>query len=91
MDGIDLDRQTGLTGAQRTLRARAGAYAQASQGKTNTGPGTRAFLAKFSALVDPEGELDPKERDRRASFAVKSHMAKLALASSIARSKTPRA
>lgn len=76
---------TTLTPEQRSLRARAGAYALHAQGGTSTLAGTAAFLARFEAEVDPDGILAPEERARRAGFARKAYFAKLALASSRAR------
>lgn len=47
---------------------------------------TRAgFFARFEREVDPDGVLPPAERDRRATAAMRAHMAQLALASSKAR------
>ncbi len=80
-----------LTPQQRTLRARAAAYAQHAQGRTNTGPATVGQLARFEREVDPDGALTPEERARRAEFARRSYMAKLALkasrAASVAKAK----
>lgn len=76
-----------LSPAQRKLRARAAAFAQHAQGKTNTRPATLAQLARFEREVDPDGILSPEERARRADYAKRSYMAKLALQASRARSK----
>lgn len=78
----------GLTPKQRTLRARAAAYALHSQGGTNTRAATAKFLERFERQVDPDGTLAPDERARRAAYARKSYMASLALRAS--RSKTIR-
>ena len=75
-----------LTPEQRSLRARAGAYALHAQGGTSTGAATAAFLSRFDREADPAGVLPPDERARRARFARKAYFAKLALASSRARS-----
>jgi hypothetical protein len=82
-----------LSPAQRSLRARAAAYAQHAQGKTSTTAATAAFLARFERQVDPDGTLTPEERARRAGYARKSHMASLALKASRARTcqSTPEA
>lgn len=77
---------TTLTPEQRSLRARAGAYALHAQGGTSTRAATAAFLSRFDREVDPAGTLPPDERARRAKFARKAYFAKLALASSRARS-----
>jgi len=76
---------TPLTPSERSLRARAAAHALHATGKTNTGPATRAALARFEAEVDPEGTLSPEERTRRAEHARKSYMTLLALKSAKAR------
>lgn len=77
---------TTLTPEQRSLRARIGAYALHAQGGTSTRAGTAAFLSRFELEVDPNGALAPDERARRAGLARKAYFAKLALASSRARS-----
>jgi hypothetical protein len=74
-----------LTAAQRALRARAAAYALHAQGGTSTKAGTAAFLARFERQVDPDGQLAPDERARRAEQARKSYMTSLALKSSRAK------
>lgn len=76
-----------LTPQQRTLRARAAAYAMHAQGKTNTGPATVAQLARFERQVDPDNSLTAEERVRRATHARKSYMASLALKSSRAKTR----
>ena len=76
-----------MTPAQRSLRARAAAYARHAQGGTSTKAGTAAFLARFERQVDPAGSLPPNERARRATFALKSHMSLLALKASRARDR----
>lgn len=42
-----------------------------------TKPARKAFLARFEREVDPEGVLEPAERKRRATAAMKLHMAQL--------------
>lgn len=42
-----------------------------------TRPGTSAFLAKFEALVDPDGRLSPDERAKRANNLLRAHMARI--------------
>jgi hypothetical protein len=74
-----------LTAQQRTLRARAAAHALHAKGRTNTAPGTQAFLARWEREVDPEGLLEPAERARRADHAKKAWFTALALKSSRAR------
>lgn len=76
-----------LSPAQRTLRARVAAFSLHAQGGTSTKAGTRAFLARFEREVDPQGVLAPDERARRAQFALRAHMATLALKASRARGR----
>ncbi len=76
--------------AERRLRGRIGAFVVHARGLTNTGPARAAFLAKFEHGVDPERVLAPEERARRAEFARKAHMTKLALASAMARRRRAR-
>lgn len=76
-----------LTPQQRRLRARVAAHAMHAQGKTNTGPATVAYLARFERQVDPDGTLPPDERARRAEHARKSYMTALALKASRARAR----
>lgn len=70
-----------LSAKERVMRARIGALSMHAQGKTNTGPARRAYMARFERGVDPEGRLDPVERARRAALAHRAHMTKLALKS----------
>lgn len=74
-----------LTPEQRATRARIAAHTMHAAGKTNTGPARRAFLERFEREVDPQGELSPAERARRAEHARKAHMHRLALAATKAR------
>lgn len=76
-----------LTPTQRTLRARAAAYALHAMGGTSTRAGTAAFLARFEREVDPDRVLSAAERARRAEFARKSYFTALALKASRARSR----
>jgi hypothetical protein len=83
---------TTLTPEQRRIRARIGAFALHAQGGTQTRSGTEAFLSRFRAEVDAaaaaRGEvLSSQEAERRALLARRAYFAKLALASSRARSK----
>jgi hypothetical protein len=76
-----------MTPAQRSLRARIGAFALHASGGTNTAPATAAFLDRFARQVDPDGTLGPEERARRAAYARRAYMAALSLRASLARSK----
>ena len=68
-----------LTPTERSLRARIAALHLHAQGKTNAGPGSRAFVEKFEHQVDPDAVLPPEERKRRARLLLKAHMTRLAL------------
>lgn len=74
-----------LTPEQRVFRARLAAHTMHAQGKTNTAPARAKFLDRFEHEVDPNGELDPDERARRAGHARKAYFARLALKSAEAR------
>ncbi|MCA1683951.1 MAG: hypothetical protein LC708_02325 [Actinobacteria bacterium] len=77
-----------LTPRERSLRAALAAHTQHQKGRTNTAPAidaSPARLAYFERQVDPEGQLAPEERQRRAEHARKAHFLRLSLASSKAR------
>jgi hypothetical protein len=76
-----------LSPAQRVLRARLGGLRTRANGTVNTGPARSKFLERFNDEVDPERVLSPDERARRAEAARKAYFARLALKSSMARSK----
>lgn len=63
----------------RVLTGRLGALATHARGHTNTAPAHAAFLARFEAQVDPDGLLDPAERQRRAEYAKADYFTRLAL------------
>lgn len=79
-----------LTPEERRLRARVAANTRWSR----EDPAEQAnkmrggFRRKFEREVDPNGELPQVERERRARAALRAHMARLALKSSRARSKS---
>ena len=56
-------------------------------GTARTQPGRDAFLARFEHEVDPDGQLTPEERSRRAESLRKAYFARLALKSAQARRK----
>ena len=76
-----------LTPSERTIRARIAANDRWSrEDRTEASERQRRVIAKrFEDLVDPNGELDPVERAKRAENALQAHMARLALASAKAR------
>lgn len=77
-----------LTPEQRSLRARMAAHtkwADTHDPSAETEPARAAFLDRFERHVDPNGELDPAERARRAEHAKKAHFTRMALRSAAAR------
>lgn len=76
-----------LTPAERTLRARLAAHAKwaTTDPVDGTAKARAAFLERFERQVDPDGVLDPAERQRRAEHARKAYFARLALQSAAAR------
>lgn len=77
-----------MTPEQRSLHARAMAYAQWAKEPDRAARsrlGYDGLLRRFEREVDPDGQLDPAERTRRAMLRHRSHMNMLALRSSIAR------
>ena len=81
------------TPAERTLRGRLGAYRlhATHDPKITTAKARAAFLARFEREVDPNRTLSEAERQRRALAARKAYFTKLALQSSISRSKSRQA
>jgi hypothetical protein len=79
---------TSLTPAQRSLLAQAAAHAswaKTTDRAARTAPARRAALARFERQVDPDGVLEPEERQRLAQSARRSYFRYLALRSSRAR------
>ena len=68
-----------LSPEERTERARMGAHALHSQGKTNTRPAREAYAKRFLDEVDPDRELPEEERFRRAKHAESAYMSRLRL------------
>jgi hypothetical protein len=65
------------------MAARIGAHsrwAKEPDRKSATAPARRGWLARFEQEVDPDGVLNPVERERRARHAMSAHMTRLALA-----------
>lgn len=78
------------TPAERQLIAAIGAHGRwaqtsADQRHEATAAARRAALARFEAQVDPDGQLDPAERQARAQHARRAHMSRIALKSAQAR------
>ena len=73
----------------RVLRGRIGALVMHSRNdaRATTAKARETFLARFEREVDPDGVLPPAERQRRAEFARRAHMARLAFRSAQSRAK----
>jgi hypothetical protein len=72
----------------RSMRGRIGAYSRWANTEDRhmaTRPAREGFYAKFEREVDPEGKLSPQERAKRAGWARKAHMQRMALKSAHAR------
>lgn len=76
-----------LSPEQRTMRARIAAHVRWAGEDPRPGAerGQAGLLARFEREVDPNNELPPQERQRRAESLRRAHMQRLALASSKAR------
>ena len=61
-------------------RGRMGARAVHARGLTNTAPARAALEEKFRNEVDPDGVLDPAEREKRIKHAKSLHYTRLAQA-----------
>ena len=71
----------------RSLRGRIGAYeswARTDDRAARTWPARKAALDRFEREVDPEGKLTIQERAKRAGWARKAYMQRLALKSAAA-------
>jgi len=71
-----------LTPEQRSLHARLASHAswaRTEDRSARTEKARRAFLDRFEREVDPDGQLEPAERARRAEHARKAYMTGLAL------------
>lgn len=72
------------------LRARIAAgerWAKEPDRTAATAAARSAFMDRFSKQVDPDGQLDPAERERRAESAKRAHFARMALKSAQARAR----
>lgn len=79
-----------LPPSERTLRARLAAHTKWAHTDPveGTAAARAAFLDRFEVEVDPNRELDPDERQRRAESARKAYFTGLALKSAQARRKS---
>ncbi len=82
-----------LTPEQRSLRASAAVYSRWAREdpRPALAHARKGWRAKFEARVDPDGTLDPAERERRTQALINAEMCRLAFRSSLARSKRPSA
>ena len=78
----ELFRQTGLTGSERSLRAKRAANARWLRELDRIGataPARAAALKRFEDFVDPQGVMTPDERRKLARNAQMAHMQGMAL------------
>jgi hypothetical protein len=70
------------TPEERRIRSRIAAYAKHAQHdpRESTAPAVAAMFAKYEALADPQGTLDPTERRRRARHLIHADLARAQLA-----------
>ena len=82
-------RRPGLTPAERSLRARIGAYRMHAlhDPKETTRVARDAFLRRFVHEVDPHRILSERERMRRADAARRAYFAQLAFQSARRRNR----
>lgn len=83
-DADPLTARTGLTPAQRRLRAQLAAnarWARRDDRAAAMAPALAGQLRKFEREVDPHSELAPNERRKRAENARKAHMQRMSLKS----------
>jgi len=53
-------------------------WAHVEDPQAATEPARRGFLARFERQVDPDNQLDPVEREKRARRLMRAHMIQLA-------------
>jgi hypothetical protein len=81
-------QQNSLTPTERSLRAQIAAHeswAHTEDRSARTANARKAMLDKFEHEVDPNNELSPAEREKRAEHARKAYYKRLALKSARAR------
>jgi hypothetical protein len=76
-----------VTPEERTMRARLAAHTlhATHDSREIIAPARAAFQSRFQREVDPDGQLTPDERARRAAQARKAYYTRLALKSAQAR------
>ena len=75
---------TSLSPSEKTLRAQIAAHeswARTEDRAARTANARKAAMDRFEREVDPNGELTPQERAKRAEHARKAYFARLALRS----------
>ncbi|HEV2779108.1 MAG TPA: hypothetical protein VGX25_06855 [Actinophytocola sp.] len=75
---------------RHVLAGRLGAHtswANTDDRSARTAPARAAFLDRFEREVDPDGQLDPRERGIRAEHARKAYFTRLSLRSAKARAR----
>jgi hypothetical protein len=76
--------------SELSLAARLAAHeswARTEDPTVRTAPARQAFMERFEREVDPDGQMPPAERSRRAEHARSAYFARLALKSAEARRK----
>lgn len=63
-------------------------WSRTADRSARTRPARQAFLARFEREVDPDGQLPPAERHKRAEHALRAYMLRLAKRSAAARRHT---
>jgi hypothetical protein len=86
--GVERDRFPNLA----SMRGRIGAYRLHAMydARDTTRNARAAFMSRWDREVDPEGKLQPSERERRATAARKAYFVQLAYRSAIVRSRGAR-
>lgn len=77
-----------MTPEQRRMRAEKAAHtswANTADPAARTAPARRAALGRFERQVDPDGTMDPDERERRAASARKAFYRSMAYSSARSR------
>lgn len=62
----------------RHVNATHTSWANTADPGARTRPAREAFLRQFEMAVDPDGSMDPAERERRVRHAMSAHFARLA-------------
>jgi hypothetical protein len=85
---VELTRQTGLTAAERRMRAQLAAHKRwaTEDDRGHCGrAGQDALTRRWERQVDPDGKLTAEERALRVASLRKEHMTRMAFASARAR------